>query len=226
MDVYVEAGSKRVFAGAIEWPGWCRSGRDENGALAALVGYGSRYAAVVRGAVKGFSAPGASSLTVVERLNGNATTDFGAPSIAPTTDARPVDAAELKRLLSLLGACWDAFDRAVDEAAGRELRKGPRGGGREVDAIVEHVLGAEAMYITRLAAKGPNVEGRDAREVAAEVRDAVRDALRRAVLEGLPSAGPRGGAIWLPRYFVRRAAWHVLDHAWEIEDRSPDAARV
>jgi hypothetical protein len=220
VDVYLETGSKRVFAGAIDWPGWCRSGRDENGALAALVGYGSRYSAVVRGAVKGFTAPRASSLTVVERLTGNATTDFGAPSIAPAADARPVDALELKRLLTLLGACWDAFDRSVDGAAGRELRKGPRGGGREVDAIVEHVLGAEAMYVTRLAAKGPKVEGRDAREAAAEVRDAVRDALRRAVMEGLPSAGPRGGKIWLPRYFVRRAAWHVLDHAWEIEDRS------
>jgi hypothetical protein len=25
---------------------------------------------------------------------------------------------------------------------------------------------------------------------------------------------------WSPRYAVRRAIWHVLDHAWEIEDRS------
>ncbi len=220
MDVYVETGSKRAFAGAIDWPGWCRGGRDEAGALAALVEYGSRYAAVVRGAVKGFTAPRASTLTVVERLSGDATTDFGAPSIAPAADARPVDAKELKRLIALLGACWDAFDRALDDAAGRELRKGPRGGGREVDAIVEHVLGAESMYVTRLAAKGPKVEGRDAREAAAGVRDVVRDALRRAVTEGLPSAGPRGGKIWLPRYFVRRASWHVLDHAWEIEDRS------
>ena len=24
---------------------------------------------------------------------------------------------------------------------------------------------------------------------------------------------------WGPRYFVRRSAWHALDHAWEIEDR-------
>jgi hypothetical protein len=220
VDVYVEAGSKRVFAAAIEWPGWCRSGRDETAALAALVEYGARYASVVRGAVKGFTAPRASTLTVVERLTGDATTDFGVSSIAPVADARPIDAAELKRLLALLGACWDAFDGAVVDAAGRELRKGPRGGGREVDAIVEHVLGAESMYVTRLAAKGPKFDGRDAREAADEVRDVVRGALRRAVLEGLPSAGPRGGKIWLPRYFVRRAAWHILDHAWEIEDRS------
>ena len=220
MDVYVEAGSKRAFAAAIEWPGWCRRGRDENGALAALLEYGSRYAAVVRGAVKGFSAPNASTISVVERLDGNATTDFGAPSIAPAADARPVDTKELKRLLTLLGACWDAFDRAVDDASGRELRKGPRGGGRETDAIVEHVVSTEGMYVTRLAAKGPQVEGRDARAVTPKMRDAVRDALHTAVVDGLPSAGPRGGKIWLPRYVVRREAWHVLDHAWEIEDRS------
>ena len=220
MDIYVEAGSKRVFAGAIEWPGWCRIGRDETGAIAALLEYGSRYAAAVRGAVKGFSAPRASTVAVIERLKGNATTDFGAPSIAPAADARTVDAAELKRLLLVLGACWDAFDRAAEEAAGRELRKGPRGGGREVDAIVEHVVSAEGMYVTRLAARGPRVEGRDARLVAPEMRDAVRDALRRAVTEGLPAAGPRGGKIWHPRFVVRREAWHVLDHAWEIEDRS------
>ena len=223
VNIYVEAGSKRVFAGAIEWPGWCRSGRDESGAIAALLDSGSRYATVVRGAAKGFSAPQASALSVVERLTGNATTDFGAPSIAPVADARPVDAAELKRLLALLGACWEAFDGAVEGAAGRSLRKGPRGGGREIDAIVEHVVGAEGMYVTRLAAKGPRTAGREARSVAPEMRDAVRDALRRAVTEGLPAAGPRGGKIWLPRFAVRREAWHVLDHAWEIEDRSTSA---
>ncbi|MGH2594517.1 MAG: hypothetical protein ACRDH7_00970 [Actinomycetota bacterium] len=95
MEVYVEAGSKRIFAGAIEWPGWCRSGRDEPDALAALMEAGSRYAAAMRGAVKGFSTPHASTLTVIERLIGDSTNDFGAPSIAPVADGRPVDAAEL-----------------------------------------------------------------------------------------------------------------------------------
>ena len=220
MDVYVEAGSKRVFAGAIEWPGWCRSGRDETAALAALVEHGSRYASVMRGAVKGFSAAQASTPIVVERLKGDATTDFGAPSIALHADARPLDARELKRLISILDASWGAFDRIVDAAAGKELRKGPRGGGRELDGIVDHVIGAESAYVAKLAAPRPKVEGRDRREAAEEERRAAREALSRAVTEGLPEKGPRGGSIWLPRYFVRRAAWHVLDHAWEIEDRA------
>jgi len=35
----------------------------------------------------------------------------------------------------------------------------------------------------------------------------------------IPHQGPRGGALWTPRYFVRRVAWHTVDHLWEIEDR-------
>ena len=33
VEVYVEATGKRAFAGAVDWPGWCRSGRDEETAL-------------------------------------------------------------------------------------------------------------------------------------------------------------------------------------------------
>jgi hypothetical protein len=29
-----------------------------------------------------------------------------------------------------------------------------------------------------------------------------------------------------PRYAIRRIAWHVLDHAWEIEDKSDPASRA
>jgi len=35
------------------------------------------------------------------------------------------------------------------------------------------------------------------------------------------SAAGAPDAVWPARYAIRRTAWHVLDHAWEIEDRSP-----
>lgn len=221
MEVYAESGAKRAFAGSIEWPGWCRGGRREADALEKLLEYAPRYAAVVAGSVGGFIAPrSVSDVAVVERVAGDATTDFGAPSVAPAADARPLEARELKRLIALLDASWSAFDRIVDAAAGSELRKGPRGGGRELDGIVDHVIGAESSYVGKLAATRPKVEWREDRQPAAdEVREMVRETLSRAVTEGLPEKGPRGGSIWLPRYFVRRVAWHVLDHAWEIEDR-------
>ncbi len=222
-EAYVEAGDKRAFAGAIEWPGWCRTGRREDDALDGLLAYGARYATVVAGSVRGFTVPRSrADLAVVERLTGDATTDFGAPSVAPAADARPLDTRGLKRLIAILDASWDAFDAIAEAATGRELRKGPRGGGRELDGIVDHVIGAEIGYVARLAAPRPKMEGRDRWDVATEERAVVRDALARAVSDGLPETGPRGGRIWLPRYFVRRAAWHVLDHAWEIEDRLGD----
>src|SRR5439155_23848670 len=88
-DVYVEIGSKRVFAGSVEWPGWCRSGRDEGSALASLAAYGGRYRASIGRSVQGFAPPtSAADHRVVERLRGNATTDFGVPPIAPGIDDR------------------------------------------------------------------------------------------------------------------------------------------
>ena len=221
LDVYLEIGDKRTFAGAIEWPGWCRIGRDEESALAALAHYGPRYARVLEAAGIAFQAPaGPSALDVVERIKGNTTTDFGAPDVAPAADARPIDQAEHKRLVALLEAYWQAFDAALRAAKGKELRKGPRGGGRDLDKIVQHVLGAEAGYLARLAWKVKRGADDDPKAEARRTHQAALDALAAAVRGEIPTQGPRGGTIWAPRYFVRRAGWHVLDHVWEIEDRA------
>jgi hypothetical protein len=220
IDVYLEIGQKRTFAGAVDWPGWCRGARDEAGALQALFDYGQRYDQVLRSARLGFQAPAdTSAFTVVERLEGNATTDFGAPSIAPASDTKPVDDAELERLQKLLKACWQAFDAAVQTATGKELRKGPRGGGRDLEGITRHVLGAEAGYLSGLGWKVKQGEAEELSEELARTREAVLNALASAAHGEIPARGPRGGVRWTPRYFVRRAAWHVLDHIWEIEDR-------
>jgi hypothetical protein len=220
MDVYLEIGKKKTFAGAIDWPGWCRSGRDEAAALQALFECGPRYAGVVGAARLGFQAPAdASALAVIERLEGSTTTDFGAPDAAPSGDARPVDDAELQRFKVLLEACWRAFDAAAKAATGKELRRGPRGGGRELDGIVQHVLGADAGYVRQLGWKFKGAGEEDPEEELRRTRQAILEALASAARGELPERGPRGGVRWTPRYFVRRAAWHVLDHAWEIEDR-------
>jgi hypothetical protein len=223
-EVYLETGSKRVFAGAIDWPGWCRSGRDEDAALESLFAYGARYRSVVRRSKIPFTPPAKpSTLKVVARLKGDATTDFGAPSIAPEVDARAVDRRWLGRHAKILEACWAAFDIAAGEVSG-ELAKGPRGGGRQLDKIIGHVIGAEASYVRMIGGKAPafeapEIEGLGGPEARQEERAVVLEALERAVTEGIPE-GPRGGKRWSARYLVRRAAWHVLDHAWEIEDRS------
>jgi hypothetical protein len=213
--VYLERGSKRVFAGGLDWPGWCRSGRDDAAALEALVSYGPRYAAAIRRARLGFEPPrDVSALNVVERLKGNATTDFGAPGLAPKSDAERIGEAQGKRLLSLLEASWTAFDSAAKEAASAVLRKGPRGGGRELDAIVAHVYEAEAAYVRKLGGKadaGADMQG---------LRKTIVEVFASRAKGEAPPRPPRSGTLWSPRYFARRSAWHALDHAWEIEDRA------
>ncbi|RPJ01096.1 MAG: hypothetical protein EHM39_03795, partial [Chloroflexi bacterium] len=114
IDVYLEIGKTRTFAVALDWPGWCRSGRDEASALQALYDYGPRYESVLQTTPLGFRAPSElSDLVVVERQTGNATTDFGAPDLALPRDTEPVDPTDLQRWQEILRACWQAFDRAV-----------------------------------------------------------------------------------------------------------------
>src|SRR5512140_1222753 len=97
IDVYLELGKKRVFAGALGWPGWSRSGRTEASALQALCDYGPRYGRVLRPAQLGFQPPtDVFAFVVRERLEGNATTDFGAPGIPPSHDAKAVNSQELQ----------------------------------------------------------------------------------------------------------------------------------
>jgi hypothetical protein len=216
IEVYLEAGAKRTFAGALDWPGWCRSARDEAGALEALVAYGPRYERALAGSGLRFRPPrDASQLSVVERLAGGSATDFGVPDEAPSADTAPVSARDLERFGALLAAIWRAFDRAAEEASGRELRKGPRGGGRDLDRIVAHVAAAD--YLDVLGWKRPP-GGTSAGDLARR-RAVIIEGLAASARGDIPSRGPRGGVRWSPRYFVRRLAWHTLDHAWEIEDR-------
>ena len=220
IKVFVEIGKKRIFVGAVDWPGWSRSGRDEKTALQALMDYRPRYAQVLHSREIEFQVPtDASDLIVIERHAGNAATDFGAPAIMLDADREPIDRMEFERLQKILQACWQAFDSAVQQAAGRELRKGPRGGGRDVEKIVDHVLEADRGYLARLAWKHKREDGKNPVEELSRARGAILNALEAAVNGDLPERGPRGGIIWPPRYFIRRVAWHVLDHAWEIEDR-------
>lgn len=217
---YLEVGSSRVFAGALEWPGWCRRGRNEDEALGALVAYGQRYAAALGPAARGLTVPtDVSALEVSERLEGNATTDFGAPAVAPAADERPLDGAELERQVAVLEACWAAFDAAAAAAAGAVLRKGPRGGGRELDAIVSHVLEADSAYLARLGGRY-KTGGADVAADMAGLRELIVEVLSSRARGEPPPRTPRSGKLWAPRYFVRRSAWHALDHAWEIEDRA------
>jgi hypothetical protein len=210
IEVYIESGSKRVFACAVDWPGWCRSAKDEKDALTTLAAYAPRYAPVARGARLPFKTAG-EDFNVVQRLRGGASTDFGVPEKVTKADTRPLARAEAERLTALVKSAWAVFDRVAARAPA-ELRKGPRGGGRDRDKMVDHVLGAEGAYARKLGLRLEVPDRKDRRGVAA-FRAAISDALRKPSKAGSEKSWPR-------RYAARRIAWHALDHAWEMQDRS------
>ena len=216
--IYLEIGSHRVLASALDWPGWCRTRRDADAAIRALLEYAPRYAQAVRAARPGFRPPAdISEFVTVETLRGGVPTDLGVPERVPRDDLKPLKDAELHHLQALLKACWRYFDAAVEAASGRELSLGPRGGGRSLDGIVEHVLGAEMSYLSRLGGKAEQAGSQESMLV--HTRETILKTLQASAHGKIAEHGPRGGKRWTARYFVRRAAWHVLDHAWEIEDR-------
>lgn len=200
--VVVETGAKKVFASALAFPGWSRSGRTEHDAIAALIEYRERFAPIAVRA--GASVPTGDMVEVVEHLTGNATTDFGAPGIPAAAESDPGSADDRRRDAALVQAAWGYFDE-VERAAPRVLRKGPRGGGRDTDAIRTHVFEAEQAYKGKLGIRGITDPA------------AVRAAMLAAITEGRTPERPNE---WPSAYAARRIAWHALDHAWEIEDRS------
>lgn len=172
-----------------------------------------RYAVVASEAGLAFPSDVARTFEVVEQLAGSATTDFGAPDKATASDGAPLSAEEAERIAALVAASWRVFDRVVSRAPA-ELAKGPRGGGRDRGAIVQHVLAAETAYARKIGIRQREPTAGDANAIAAH-RAVILDTLRRSY-ETI-SVVERG---WPPRYAARRIAWHVVDHAWEIEDRS------
>ncbi len=212
ITVTVEAVDRKVFASALEWPGWSRSGKAEVLALESLAAYADRYAVVARRAGLAFPVPvNRTDLEVVERVAGDTSTGFGVPHQVTDLDLRPVTSAGANRLADLVQAAWHTLASVVSDAPA-ELRKGPRGGGRDRDTIVAHVEDAERAYVRKIGL-------RPAGSVPiAEVRAQIMEVFRLGT-----DGSPLPGGTWPLRYAARRIAWHALDHAWEIEDRSQPA---
>jgi hypothetical protein len=215
VEIAIESGPKRTFAAALAWPGWARSGRSEEEAIANLAEYAARYAAAVDEPTLREGA----TFKVTERLQGGASTDFGVPGETAKADRRPVDTRDTERLQRLLEAAWATFDAAAAAAEGRELRKGPRGGGRDLEKIRMHVVEADEAYLHQLGRSRPMPPKPDVAARTSEVRAAALAAFAARARGQEPEKANRVRKRWEPRYYVRRAAWHALDHAWELEDR-------
>jgi hypothetical protein len=216
--VFLEVTPKQAVASALDWPGWCRSGRDEGAALEVLTSYARRYAPIAEQA--GVRFPSTIAFDVVERAPGGPTTAFAAPEcrrpfpqMTAEADRATVTPAAARRLAGLVTAAWATFDE-VAAASPAELRKGPRGGGRDRDKLIEHVIGAETAYARKLGIKHKQPAINDIAAIG-ELRQAIA-----AVVAAPSDSSPVVPTGWTAHYAARRIAWHVLEHAWEMQDRA------
>jgi hypothetical protein len=208
-EIYVELGGRKAIAWSLEWPGWCRIRTSEAAAVQALNETQARYRLIAQRAGLEF-APG--ELVVVERLAGDANTAWGVPSVLAPAETKPIDAMTAQRHMALLRASWDLLEEVV-AASPAQLRKGPRGGGRDRDEIRRHVIEAERAYARKIGVRHPPFEVDDPSRLKA-MREEIA-----AVLSKPSSGEPLEALGWNASYAVRRMAWHVIDHLWEIEDR-------
>ena len=216
----VERGKKkRTVACAFDWPGWDRSAKSEDAALEVLAAYRPRYAKVTQLAGLGDAFAAAGKLAVVERVEGNGMTDYYGVSGRPAEPERDqMSSAECERKIALLRASWAYFDDVASRVP-ETLRKGPRGGGRERDEIVRHANGAEIFeFAPKVGVRTPL----EARENPDELRRH-REAFCAGIRE-FNARGPAAGKWWTVQFLIRRCTWHMLDHAWEMEDRATPAS--
>lgn len=210
---------KRSVAFGIDWPGWSRGARSAELALVTLESYRERYRPVagLAGMERDFHAAG--PLEIVEDRVGTGSTDFWGISFSPSaTEQGPMGEGELERGITLLRACWAFFD-GVAERVSPEMRKGPRGGGRDRDRIIRHTIRTESEdFAKQVGLRIP--------ECAALSTDGLRQhreayvAAMRAYNAGDVTRRMRS---WTLPFLIRHSAFHTLDHAWEMEDKDLSA---
>jgi hypothetical protein len=212
--VMIEKGKKkRIVACAFDWPGWDRSTKIGEDVLVVLDAYRPRYARVADLAGLGSEFAAAGKFKVVEELDGIGMTDFyGLSGRAATAENDPMSDTECERKIALLRASWSIFDD-VSAHVSSDLRKGPRGGGRSLKEIIRHVNGAEIHeFAPKVGVKVP-LETRDDTKALRVYRAAFVKGIRKHHTSSEPARS------WPLQFLIRRCAWHMLDHAWELEDR-------
>ena len=210
---------KRSVAFALDWPGWNRGAKSADLALETLESYRERYRPIadLAGMAREFDAAG--PLEIVEDRVGPGSVDFwGISFSASSTEHGPLSDAEFDRKIKLLRACWTFFD-GVAARVSPEMRKGPRGGGRDRNRIIRHTIRTESEEFAKQV-------GLRIPEEAALTPDGLRQhretyvAAMRAYNDGKVERRMRS---WTLPFLIRHSAFHTLDHAWEMEDKDLSA---
>jgi len=203
---------KKVVAVAPDWPGLERGAATGEAAIDRLHSYLPRYAQVAKRAGMEAELAASTAVAVVEQYPGVGSTDFWGISFAfSSIDRQHLSREDVDRDLTLLEACWALFD-AVRGRVSAEMRKGPRGGGRDRYQIMRHTFATEQDFAQKVGVCTP--PGALLTDAGLQAhRDAYRAALRAFHAEG------KMARTWPLRYLIRHTAYHTLDHAWEMEDK-------
>ncbi len=209
---------KKVVAVAPDWPGLARGAKTEDAAVERLISYFPRYAPVAKLAGMEADFAPANDVEVVERYPGVGSTDFWGISFAfSSIDRQAMSVDERERELTLLRACWAFFDD-VRSRVSSEMQKGPRGGGRDRDRIVRHTIVSEQDMMKKLG-MAPSEDALTEDGLKA-YRETCCASIRAFHADG------KMARKWPLRYLIRHAAFHTLDHAWEMEDKDLSADRA
>jgi hypothetical protein len=150
---------------------------------------------------------------------GPGSTDFWGISFSPSgMEHEPMHDTEFDRKIELLRACWAYFD-GVAVRVSPEMRKGPRGGGRDRDQIIRHTLRTESEeFAKRLGLRVP--------EGGALTPKGLRDHRETyvATMRAYNAGEGKRMRSWNLPFLIRHSAYHSMDHAWEMEDKDLSAA--
>ena len=206
---------KKSVAFSLDWPGWSRGAKTAEVALQTLEAYRERYRPIAElaGMAEEFDAAG--PLEVVEDRVGTGSTDFWGISFSPSsTEHGEMSEAELERKLTLLQASWAFFD-TVAARVSPEMRQGPRGGGRDRNRIIRHVIRNESEEFAKQVGLRIPEEAALSPEGLRQHRETYLAAMR-AYNAGKVERKMRS---WTLPFLIRHSAFHTLDHAWEMEDK-------
>jgi hypothetical protein len=214
LKLQVETGKKgkKVVAVAFEWPGLSRGAKTKEAAIEMVVAYIPRYAPVADIAGLGAEFAQVAGSKVDEEYVGTGSTDFWGISFGHSDhDKTRMSDAELERNLALLQAAWFYFDQTRARVS-PEMRKGPRGGGKDRDQIARHTVYAELDMAWKVGIQ-EEWDGLMDEDRLAAYRARYVAAIRQYHAEDKPSRN------WPLRFVIRHSAFHTLDHTWEMEDK-------
>jgi len=205
---------KKAVAFALDWPGWSRGAKTPELALATLESYRRRYRPIALAAGMARELDAVGPLDVIQDRVGTGSTDFWGISFSPSDFERgPIGDAEFDRKIKLLRACWAFFDGVAGRVS-PEMRKGPRGGGRDRDKIIRHTIRVESEEFAKQLGLRIPAEGALTPDGLVAHRKAYVAAMR-----GYDSGQGKRMRSWTVPFLIRHSAFHVMDHAWEMEDK-------